>query len=118
MQYISGNIMFKDINFKNLKRDIELLELELKKVSKNDIETHFSKILFLSNFFYFGGLFLLFLPPITIIPWLFLSIGIFSKWTMIGHHVCHGGYDFLNNKYNRKKFGLNSLLRRFLDWLE
>jgi len=26
-----------------------------------------------------------------------------SRWVMIGHHSCHGGYDTINEKHHRFK---------------
>jgi len=48
-----------------------------------------------------------------------LSLGTMSRWTIIGHHVCHGGFDKCSNGvYNRFKFGVGSLWRRVVDWLD
>jgi len=48
-----------------------------------------------------------------------ISLGIMSRWTIIGHHVCHGGFDKCSDgKYNRFKFGVGSLWRRRFDWLD
>lgn len=33
-----------------------------------------------------------------------LSVGTMSRWTIIGHHVCHGGFDKCSDgKFNRFK---------------
>jgi len=49
-----------------------------------------------------------------------LSCFTFSRWTMIAHHTCHGGYDKLhpNKRWNRFRFGVGSGWRRFCDWLD
>lgn len=48
-----------------------------------------------------------------------MSIGTMSRWTIIGHHVCHGGFDKCSEgKYNRFKFGVGSVVRRCRDWLD
>jgi len=48
-----------------------------------------------------------------------ISLGTMSRWTIVGHHVCHGGFDKCSNgKYNRFKFGVGSLWRRVVDWLD
>ena len=39
----------------------------------------------------FLGLATLWLPPWTLIPAALLSISTFGNWTMVSHHVCHGG---------------------------
>jgi len=48
-----------------------------------------------------------------------LSVGTMTRWTIVAHHVCHGGFDRCSNgSYNRFKFGVNSLWRRCVDWLD
>ena len=48
-----------------------------------------------------------------------LSLGTMTRWTIIGHHVCHGGFDKCSGgTYNRFKFGVGSLWRRVVDWLD
>ncbi len=109
----------ENINYLQLKRDIEDIRLKLEQIPDIDSSKHFWRIYNISQFFYWFGLITLPLNPYYIFNWLSLCIGIFSKWTMIGHHVCHGGYD--NNKdviFNRKTFGIKSVYRRTVDWLD
>lgn len=50
-----------------------------------------------------------------------LSTWTFSRWTMIAHHTCHGGYDKCHpqkNRWHRFKFALGSLWRRICDWFD
>ena len=48
-----------------------------------------------------------------------ISLGCMARWTMIGHHVCHGGYDKCSKgEFNRFKFGVGSLYQRCVDWLD
>ena len=44
-----------------------------------------------------------------------ISTGLFARWTMIGHHVCHRGYDRLDGPAG-KTFGEGG--RRLLDWFD
>jgi len=56
--------------------------------------------------------------PVSIIA---LSTWTFSRWTMIAHHTCHGGYDKCHpnkNRWNRFKFAIGSKWRRVADWLD
>lgn len=55
--------------------------------------------------------------PIAIIA---LSTGCLTRWTIIAHHVCHGGYDKCDTqgRYNRFTFGVGSTYRRCVDWLD
>ena len=50
-----------------------------------------------------------------------LSLYTFSRWTMIAHHTCHGGYEKCHpdrSRWSRFKFGLGSLWRRWNDWFD
>lgn len=50
-----------------------------------------------------------------------LSTFTFSRWTMIAHHTCHGGYDKCHpdkNRWSRFKFAIGSLWRRMCDWFD
>ena len=50
-----------------------------------------------------------------------LSTWTFSRWTMIAHHTCHGGYDRCHpnkKRWNRFKFAIGSLWRRLCDWFD
>ena len=49
-----------------------------------------------------------------------LALGCMTRWTIVAHHVCHGGFDKVNTggRYNRFSFGVGSLWRRCTDWLD
>jgi len=48
-----------------------------------------------------------------------LSLGCMTRWAIVAHHICHGGFDKCSGgKYNRFKFGVGSLYRRCADWLD
>ena len=109
----------KHINEIEFKQDIDKILLELKNINRNKIKNHFIKIRNIINCFYYIGVLTLFLDYKYVIPWLFLSIGIFGKWTMLQHHICHGGYDNIKSlKCNRKKYSIKSFKRRFIDWFD
>jgi len=63
------------------------------------------------------GLATMWLPPnpITIVA---LSLWTHSAWTMIGHHVCHGGYNRSSSTYNSRGFALGSAFQRLIDWFD
>ncbi|MFT4975165.1 MAG: fatty acid desaturase [Myxococcota bacterium] len=47
-----------------------------------------------------------------------IALGRSSRWTMVGHHVSHGGYDRLDApRYHRKNFA-RGRRRRLRDWLD
>lgn len=47
-----------------------------------------------------------------------VSLGVMTRWTIVGHHVCHGGLHRNAPEYNRFKFGVGSIWRRSIDWLD
>eukprot|EP00538_Stauroneis_constricta_P004786 CAMPEP_0119547954 /NCGR_PEP_ID=MMETSP1352-20130426/1974_1 /TAXON_ID=265584 /ORGANISM="Stauroneis constricta, Strain CCMP1120" /LENGTH=442 /DNA_ID=CAMNT_0007593067 /DNA_START=105 /DNA_END=1433 /DNA_ORIENTATION=- len=51
-----------------------------------------------------------------------ISLYIFSRWTMIAHHTCHGGYEKCHperkGRWSRFKFALSTLWRRWNDWFD
>lgn len=55
--------------------------------------------------------------PLTVLA---LSLWTHSAWTMIGHHVCHGGYNRTDKTgaYVSRGFALGSLRRRIADWFD
>ncbi|KAG7343081.1 fatty acid desaturase [Nitzschia inconspicua] len=81
---------------------------------------HLNKMIRWSNSFAAVGLMTMGfgVNPISIIC---LSLYTFSRWTMIAHHVCHGGYEKCHpnkNRWSRFKFALGTLWRRFNDWFD
>ena len=85
---------------------------------KEDLR-HLSKIVWMSRLCQWIGFATMWycVNPISIF---FLSMGTLSRWTIIGHHVCHGGFDKCDKskRYNRFTFGVGSLFRRCCDWLD
>jgi fatty acid desaturase len=56
--------------------------------------------------------------PITILA---LSLYTCTRWTMIAHHTCHGGYEKVHpnkSRWSRFKFAVGSFWRRFNDWFD
>lgn len=50
-----------------------------------------------------------------------LSTWTMTRWTMIAHHVCHGGYDKCHpnkTRWNRFKFAVGSFWNRLCDWFD
>jgi len=50
-----------------------------------------------------------------------LSTFTLTRWTMIAHHTCHGGYDKCHpnkERWHRFKFAIGSLWRRACDWFD
>ena len=52
-----------------------------------------------------------------------LSTWTCTRWTMIGHHICHGGYnrqdsEELSGRYTANGFAVGNVYRRVRDWLD
>ena len=84
--------------------EIRAVEKELKADIDQDDVDHLNKILTWANAFYFGGLAIMFATPfftnalnfignVNPIAAFMMSTAICARWTMVGHHVCHGGYN-------------------------
>ena len=58
--------------------------------------------------------------PLNPLSAILLSTAICMRWTMIGHHTCHGGYNSLvepTDRFHRSNFARGGL-RRVLDWCD
>ena len=84
---------------------------------KEDLR-HLSKIVWMSRLCQWVGFATMWycVNPISIY---LISIGTMARWTIIAHHVCHGGFDNCKDReFNRFKFGVGNLYRRCADWLD
>ena len=81
--------------------------------------THLKKIVMWSDICCAVGLLTMWMTP-NIITVIALSLWTFSRWTMIGHHTCHGGYDKVDETkvHNRFTFAVGSVLQRATHWLD
>jgi len=104
------------IAFKN---DIKELGSTLEKQQGQEDVDHLHKMMNWSNACAFVGIFSMGFG-LNLISVLALSTWTLSRWVMIGHHVCHGGYDKCHpdKRFNRFIFAVGSLWRRFIDWLD
>jgi fatty acid desaturase len=108
----------KNLDFEAFKKDIDDLGKKLADNQGAEDVVHLEKIMRWSQFCAWTGALTCWIAinPISIF---LMSTGTMSRWTMIGHHICHGGFDKCSNgKYNRFKFGLGTLYRRCVDWLD
>ena len=53
-----------------------------------------------------------------------MSTAICARWTMVGHHVCHGGYNAamtegneIKGRFHRRKFARGPW-NRIIDWMD
>lgn len=107
--------MVLDFTCNNLKNDLDKIYIKAKKIKPDIQNKHLQKIINITNFFRIIGLTTMWycINPISIIS---LTLYTTAKWSMIGHHSCHGGYDSINKKHHRLKFGIKE--RRFWDWFD
>jgi hypothetical protein len=73
-------------------------------ISKEDILNHLHRIIYILGACIFMSILTLWLSfPFNRFPIIFMSIYQTYKWTIVGHHVCHGGYDKCDDfKYKKK----------------
>ena len=98
-------------------KEVSDLGKELLKDTGDDDVRHLEKIVQWRNIAAILGLATCWLPvnPIAVAA---LSTWTYSSWTMIAHHVCHGGYNRVDaGRFNSRGFGLG-LVNRFVDWLD
>ena len=83
---------------------------------------HFRKVRRWSDALGLVGVATMWLPlnPLTVAA---LSTWIYSRWTMIAHHTCHGGYDRHSEepgqaRFHGRHFALGGPLSRARDWLD
>ena len=108
------------MDLKAFREDIKELGKRLSDEQGPDDVRHLHKMIMWSNMFTFAGVLTMALPAYYILPAFLLSVGTTTRWTMIAHHTCHGGYDNCekSGRFNRFKFAVGSVWRRFLDWFD
>lgn len=110
-----------DVDLKAFGDDIRELGKRLSAEQGPADVAHLHKFILWSNLFTFSGcLSMGFVPYYYMFPAILLSIGLTSRWVMIAHHTCHGGYDNCekSGRFNRFKFAVGSLWRRVRDWMD
>eukprot|EP00929_Paragymnodinium_shiwhaense_P106233 TRINITY_DN7146_c0_g1_i1.p1 TRINITY_DN7146_c0_g1~~TRINITY_DN7146_c0_g1_i1.p1 ORF type:complete len:488 (-),score=91.50 TRINITY_DN7146_c0_g1_i1:336-1799(-) len=100
-------------------KEVRELGQRLGREQGQDDIRHLNKIINWSNFCALVGLATMWMPmsPISIMA---LSLWTHSRWTMIAHHCCHGGYNRTDEsgRFSGKTFALGTLWRRCCDWLD
>eukprot|EP00294_Goniomonas_avonlea_P008809 CAMPEP_0114550908 /NCGR_PEP_ID=MMETSP0114-20121206/6322_1 /TAXON_ID=31324 /ORGANISM="Goniomonas sp, Strain m" /LENGTH=414 /DNA_ID=CAMNT_0001735709 /DNA_START=6 /DNA_END=1250 /DNA_ORIENTATION=+ len=114
-----GDEWIPNVKLDAFKKDIQELGKELAAGQGPADVAHLNKIKRWSNTATFLGLFSMWLSPLYLFPAALLSLGTFSRWTMVGHHVCHGGYDnCASPRFNRFRFAVGNIWRRLVDWFD
>ncbi|KAK3242868.1 hypothetical protein CYMTET_47445 [Cymbomonas tetramitiformis] len=117
----------RNLDLKAWGQEMRELERELKAEQGDEDVSHLKGVLFWSNVCYFSGLALAGVcnpmagNPIAAF---LISTAIFCRWTMVGHHSSHGGYNSQQveeggefGRFHRKAFAKGPL-RRVVDWLD
>ena len=80
------------VDIKAFKEEVQALGKKLLDGQGEADMAHLRKIVMWSDMCCAVGLLTMWMTanPITVIA---LALWTFSRWTMIGHHTCHGGYD-------------------------
>ncbi|KAJ8601691.1 hypothetical protein CTAYLR_003181 [Chrysophaeum taylorii] len=106
-----------DVDFALFHKEVHELGKTLAKEQGEADVAHLQKIIWWSRLCQYIGVATMWwrVNPISIF---FLSLGTLTRWTIVAHHVCHGGFDKCSTEYNRFKFGVGSLFRRVVDWLD
>lgn len=107
----------KTVDLDAFQADVMALGRKLKAEQGEDDIAHLRKMIGWSNAFGAIGVLSMLLPanPITILA---LSTWTFSRWTMIAHHTCHGGYNGQDERFNSRVFAVGSNVRRAADWFD
>eukprot|EP00536_Pseudo-nitzschia_multiseries_P015968 jgi/Psemu1/44409/gm1.44409_g len=110
-----------DFDFVAFSKEVRELGKKLEKNQGPQDVAHLNKMIGWSNTFAAIGLLTMGFG-VNIITIVCLSLYTFSRWTMIAHHVCHGGYEKCHpenkGRWSRFKFGLGTFWRRFNDWFD
>lgn len=115
-----GDEWIADFDLKSFTEEIRALGDKLEKGQGDDDVRHLNKIVGWSNMCALVGIVTMGLS-VNIVSIVALSTWTFSRWTMIAHHTCHGGYDKCHpnkGRWNRFKFAIGSTWRRIADWLD
>jgi len=100
--------------------DIRKLGEELEKNQGEADVRHLKKMVLWSNMCALVGLATMGFG-VGILPVVALSTFTFTRWTMIAHHTCHGGYDKVHpnkSRWNRFKFAVGGTWNRMCDWFD
>jgi len=115
-----GDEWVADFDFDSFSKEIRALGKKLEAEQGPADVAHLNKMIMWSNCCAAVGLFTMGFR-VNLISIIGLSLYTFSRWTMIAHHTCHGGYEKCHpnkGRWSRFKFGLGTLWRRFNDWFD
>ena len=109
---------FEEVDLDALKADMDELKRSLKKEQGNADRVHFAKVRFATECFAVLGTVAMLLPVHYLVAPVLLAVASTARWTMVGHHTSHGGYDWMGSpRFHRSRFALGSW-RRAVDWFD
>jgi len=114
------NEWIEEFDHEGFTADIKALGETLEKSQGEEDVKHLKKMVMWSNICGLVG-FLTMGYSVNLISIIGLSTYTFTRWTMIAHHTCHGGYDKCHpnkNRWNRFKFAIGSFTSRYMDWFD
>ena len=110
------------LDLEAFRRDVAALGERLRRAQGEDDLAHLRKMCRWSGGCLALGLLTLWLPPnpLTVLA---LSTHTYSRWAVIAHHVCHGGYHAgaardARGRFDAKRFAAGGVVRRAADWLD
>lgn len=109
----------QDVDIEAFKREVNELGERYRRAQGPEDVAHLQRMISWSNGFGALGLLTMWATPnpITVMA---LSLWTFSRWTMIAHHTCHGGYNRqdVDGRFNSRGFAIGSLRQRVADWFD
>jgi len=112
----------RNLDLKGWAAEIRAVEKELRdgQTLEDDV-AHLNTILTWANVCWWVGLAMC---PFTVWSAVLMSTAVMARWTMVGHHVCHGGYNAqqssmgkVTGRFHRRSFA-KGLQKRMVDWLD
>lgn len=115
-----GDEWVKSFDYDGFTADIRKMGEELEKNQGPRDVAHLKKMVLWSNLCGLVGLATMGMG-VHFLPIAAMSTFTFTRWTMIAHHTCHGGYDRIHpnkSRWNRFKFAVGGLWNRMCDWFD
>jgi len=115
-----GDRWLETFDFDAFASDVRSLGEDLEKGQGDEDVRHLKKMVAWSNACGIVGLATMGFG-VSLLPVVALSTFTFTRWTMVAHHTCHGGYDRIHpdrSRWNRFKFALGGTWNRMCDWFD
>ena len=109
----------KSLDITAVQSDFNALLKDLTRQQSVEDVKHLEKIIFWAQCSAILGLAALPLKPTYVFPSILIAFATFVRWTCVGHHVCHGGYNGVvqkGSRFDRFQFAVGSIWRRLADW--